>query len=108
MDQMVKGKKMVLINQQWLVRNVPFFLYLSALAVVYIYNGHHAERMIKDINRTSKELKNLQYEYKMVRSEWMQKTKETEVVKSVLPYGIRQVSEPPVILGDSLDNRNKN
>lgn len=108
MDQTAKEKKWVLINQQWLVRNVPFFLYLSALAVVYIYNGHHAERMIKDINRTSKELKNLQYEYKMVRSEWMQKTKETEVVKSVLPYGIRQVSEPPVILDDSLDNRNKN
>ena len=108
MDQTVKEKKWVLINQQWLVRNVPFFLYLSALAVVYIYNGHHAERMIKDINRTSKELKNLQYEYKMVRSEWMQKTTETEVVKSVLPSGIRQVSEPPVILDDSLDNRNKN
>lgn len=108
MDQAAKEKKWVPINQQWLVRNVPFFLYLSALAVVYIYNGHHAEKMIKDINRTSKELKNLQYEYKMVRSEWMQKTKESEVVKSVLPYGIKQVSEPPVILEDSIDNRNKN
>lgn len=108
MEQVVKEKKWVIINQQWLVRNVPFFLYLSALAIVYIYNGHRAEKTIKDINRTSNELKNLKYEYKMVRSEWMQKTKESEVVKSALPYGIKQVSVPPIILGDSISNMNNN
>jgi cell division protein FtsL len=87
-----------IISQVWLVRNVPFFLFLSALAVVYIYNGHHAEKAIKDINKTTREVKDLQYEYKMLRSEWMFITKQSEVVKAVAPAGIKEILEPPFAL----------
>ena len=66
MSERKKEGKWLFINQALLVRNVPFFLYVSVLAVLYIYNGHHAEKAIKDINKTSKELKNQQYEFKMV------------------------------------------
>ncbi len=94
-----------IISQVWLVRNVPFFLFLSALAVVYIYNGHHAEKAIKDINKTTREVKDLQYEYKMLRSEWMFITKQSEVVKAVAPAGIKEILEPPFAL-DSIKQAN--
>lgn len=94
-----------LISQQMLVKNVPFFLFLSVLAVMYIYNGHHAEKAIKDINKTSRELKELQYEYKMIRSEWMFSTKQSEVVKSVAGYGIKEILEPPTNLSDINSNK---
>jgi hypothetical protein len=97
--------KWFFINQVWLVKNVPFFLFLSALAVVYIYNGHHAEGAIKDINRTTKELKDLQYEFKMVRKDWMFMTKQSEVVKSVAVSGVREILEPPVALMDSSNEK---
>ena len=29
-----------LLNYQWIVRNISFFLFLAVLAVIYIYNGH--------------------------------------------------------------------
>ena len=93
------------INQVWLVKNIPFFLYLSVLAVVYIYNGHHAEKAIKDISKTSKELKDLQYEYKMVKSEWMFMTKQSEVIKSVAPFGVKEILVPPVIITDSSNQK---
>ena len=48
MSEKKKEGKWLFINQVWLVKNVPFFLYLSALAVLYIYNVHHAEKAIKD------------------------------------------------------------
>ncbi len=99
-ESTLKEGRKSLISQQMLVKNIPFFLFLSVLAVVYIYNGHHAEKAIKDINKTSRELKELQYEYKMIRSEWMFSTKQSEVVKSVEAYGIKEILEPPVNLSD--------
>lgn len=82
-------------------------LFLAALAIIYIYNGHHAERAIKDINRTSKEMKDLQYEFKMVRKDWMFMTKQSEVVKAVEPFGIKEINEPPMTLEDTLYKTNK-
>lgn len=106
MSEQKKENKWFVINQAWLVKNIPFFLYLSALAVIYIYNGHHAEKAIKDINKTSKELKDLQYEYKMVRSEWMFMTKQSEVIKTVAPFGVKEILVPPVIISDSTTDKN--
>ena len=105
MSERKKEGKGLFINQALLVRNVPFFLYVSVLAVLYIYNGHHAEKAIKDINKTSKELKNQQYEFKMVKSEWMFLTKQSEVVKAVEASGIKEILEPPIALMDSAAER---
>ncbi|MDX2047757.1 MAG: FtsL-like putative cell division protein [Chitinophagaceae bacterium] len=92
----------LLLNYHWIVRNIPFFLFLSLLAVVYIYNGHYAEKTIKNINRTARELKELQYEYKTVKSELMFKSKQSEVVKAVEPLGLKVLLQPPVKIGDSV------
>jgi cell division protein FtsL len=105
MQEQQKEGKRFLINQVWLVKNVPFFLFLSALAIVYIYNGHHAERSIKDINKTSRELKELQYEFKMVRSEWMFMTKQSEVKEAVVPLGLKEIVEPPVSLEEKRNQK---
>lgn len=102
----MKENKWRLINQTWLVKNVPFFLFLSALAVVYIYNGHHAEKAIKDISKTARELKDLQYEYKMLRSDWMFMTNQSEVVKAVAPNGIKEITEPPMTIHNDATEAN--
>ena len=96
-----RDNKWFFVNQAWLVKNVRFFLFLAALAILYIYNGHHAEKTIKDINKTSKEMKDLQYEFKMIRKDWMFMTKQSEVVKSVEPFGIKEIKEPPMTLEDT-------
>lgn len=84
------------VNYQWMIRNIYFFLFLAILAVVYIYNGHYAENTIKDINRSARELKELQYEYKTVKGELMMRGKQSELAKAVEPLGLKELKEPPV------------
>jgi hypothetical protein len=86
------------LNYQSIVRQVPFFLFLSVLAVIYIYNGHYADKTIRNINRTAKEVKELQYEYKTIKSEVMFRSKQSELVKAVEPLGLKELTASPVIL----------
>jgi cell division protein FtsL len=84
-----------LFNYQWIVKNIPFFLFLSALTVLYIANGHRGDRIIRKINSTSNELKDLQYEYKTLKSEVMFKSQEMQIVKATEPLGLKVSKEIP-------------
>lgn len=86
------------LNYQSIVRQVPFFLFLTMLAVVYIYNGHYADKTVRAINKTSRELKELQYEYKTAKSELMFRSKQSELAKAVEVMGLKELTEPPVVL----------
>jgi Bacteriodetes cell division protein (FtsL-like) len=98
-EQKLKKKKS--FNYNWIVTNVPFFLFLSVLAVLYIYNGHHYDKTIKEINKTGRELKELQYEYKTMKSEVMFRSKQSEMAKAVAPLGLKEMIIPPVVIKDS-------
>jgi hypothetical protein len=93
-----------LLNYQSIVKQIPFFLFLTGLAVLYIYNGHYADKTIRNINKTSKEVKELQYEYKTVRSEVMFRSQQSELVKAVEPLGLKEILTTPVMLKDSISN----
>lgn len=90
-------------SYRWIVKNVPYFLFLSVLAVIYIYNGHYADKTIRNINTVSRELKELQYEYKTLKSEVMFRSKQSELAKSVADQGLKELTVPPYVLKDSLD-----
>jgi hypothetical protein len=86
------------LNYQSVVRQVPFFLFLTALAVVYIYNGHMADKTVRNITKTTKEVRELQHEYKTVKSEVMFRSKQSELVKAVEPLGLKELTASPVVL----------
>jgi hypothetical protein len=94
-----------MIRYQWMLSNLPYFLFLAFLAVLYIYNGHYADRVVRDIGKTGKELKELQYEYKSLRSEVMFRSKQSELAKAMEPFGLKALASPPVVLNDSSENR---
>ena len=94
-----------LLNYQWIVKNFPFFLFLSFLAVVYIYNGHYADKTVRNINTISKEIDELTYEFKTLKSEVMFRSKQSELSKAVEPFGLKELTQPPVILVDSASDR---
>ncbi|MBI3137290.1 MAG: hypothetical protein HYZ15_01760 [Sphingobacteriales bacterium] len=89
------------LNYQSIVKQVPFFLFLAVLAVLYIYNGHLADKTIRNINRTEKEVKELQYEYTAVKGELISRSKQSELIKAVEPLGLKELTESPVVLTDS-------
>jgi len=90
------------LNYQAIVKQVPFFLFLTLLAVIYIYNGHYADKTIRNINRTAREVKELEYEYITVKSEVMFRSKPSELAKAVEPLGLKELTSSPVILKDSV------
>lgn len=90
-----------LLNYQWIVRNFPFFLFLSFLAVIYIYNGHYADKTVRNINAVNKELDELNYEFKTLKSEVMFRSKQSELSKAVESYGLKELTAPPAVLVDN-------
>jgi hypothetical protein len=85
-----------ILGYQWIVRNVGFFIFLALLAVVYIANGHMADKTTRQINKASKDIKDLQYEYKTLKSEMMFRSRETEMVRAAEPLGLKLSAEPPM------------
>ncbi len=98
-DQRFKWKR--ILNYQSIVKQMPFFLFLAALAVLYIYNGHNADKLNRGIASTTKELKELQYEYKTIKGEVLFRSKQSELVKAVEPLGLKELTESPIVLIDS-------
>ncbi|HEU0064015.1 MAG TPA: FtsL-like putative cell division protein [Flavisolibacter sp.] len=90
-----------LLNYQRIVRQIPFFLFLALLAIIYIYNGHYADKTMRDIAKTTNELKELQYEYKSVKGDVLRKTKQSELINVVQPLGLKELTIAPVVLIDS-------
>ena len=86
------------LNYQSVVKQVPFFLFLTLLAVLYIYNGHLADKTVRNIGRTTREVRELQHEYKTVKSEVMFRSKQSELVKAAEPLGLKELVESPVVL----------
>ena len=98
-SQKIDWKK--LVSHKWVVRNIPFFLFLTILAVLYIYNGHHTDKMILKINSTEKKIKELEYEYKTIKSDVIFRSKASELIKVVEPLGLKELTQPPVLLGEA-------
>jgi Bacteriodetes cell division protein (FtsL-like) len=84
-----------LLNYEWIVKNIGFFLFLSVLAVLYIANGHMADKTIRRINAINNELKELQFKYKTLKSELMYKTEESQIVQLVAPMGLKISKDMP-------------
>ncbi|MEO6404867.1 MAG: FtsL-like putative cell division protein [Ferruginibacter sp.] len=87
-----------LISHKWIVKNIPFFLFLAALAILYIYNGHHADKLMRNITKTEKNIKELEYEYKTIKADVIYRSKASELIKAVEPLGLKEPKTPPAML----------
>ncbi len=97
-----KGDWKKFFNYHTIVQNIPFFLFLSVLAVLYIYNGHHADKLIRKISTSEKNIKELEYEFKTIKSEVIYRSKASEMIKAVEPMGLKELKDPPMVLSDTL------
>jgi Bacteriodetes cell division protein (FtsL-like) len=91
-----------IFNYNRIVRNIPFFLFLAVLAIVYIYNGHHADKLVRKIAVTEKNIKELQYEFKTVKSDLIFRSKASELIKVVAPLGLQESKGAPILLSDTI------
>lgn len=99
-DQKIDFKKW--FNYRWIVQNVPFFLFLALLAVLYIANGHYADNTIRKINTTTRQIKEQEYEYKTLNGQLMFQGRQSEVSKVVEVLGLKETIQQPVKIMDTL------
>ena len=90
-----------LIYQKWIVKNIPFFLFLAILTLMYIANGHYADKTLRKINALDNHLKEMEYEFKTVKRNVIFRSKESELVKAVEPLGLKELISPPMKIADS-------
>ena len=93
-----KNKIKTAVHYSWVVRHFSFLVFLALLAVIYIANGHWSDNTIRDINVTAKQLKDMQYEYKNLKSLEMYKSRESQVTQAAAQLGLKPSAEPPVEL----------
>jgi len=83
------------ISKEAATAMMPFLIFISLLTMLYIGNSHMAVKNIRDIDKLSKEVKELSWEYKSLKADLMFKSKLTEVAKKVDTLGIKELTEPP-------------
>ncbi len=83
------------IKQEQLMEQVPFLVYLCVLVMLFIYNSHHSEKIIRETDKLNKEVKDLRSEYISELSELMSESKQSAVAKKLQPYGIKELKTPP-------------
>jgi hypothetical protein len=98
-----KGSLRMLKYNRWIVKNIPFYFFLSAIAIVYIANGHYADKTMRKINSTSSHLKEMEYEFKTIKQDVIFRSKESELVRVVEPLGLKPLMAPPVRIIDTLE-----
>jgi hypothetical protein len=79
------------------IKQAPFMLFLTVIALFYIANSYYAERKIRQINKINNELKELRSEYITSKSRLMFVSKQSEVAKTAEEMGltIKESTTPP-------------
>lgn len=75
--------------------SLPYVLFLTGLAMVYISNNYYAQRKIREMNRIETEMKELRFEYRSTNSYLMFESKQSEVARKLEGTGIEESTEPP-------------
>ena len=73
------------------LRVLPFVLFLAFLGMIYIANRHLAEKNIRDIDKISKEVKELSWDFKSTKAELAFKSTLTEVAKRTDTLGCKRI-----------------
>lgn len=86
-----------LLTREQVVKQLPFVLFLSFLAIVYIANRYHAERILRETTSLQTELKELRSEQISITSELMRLSQQSEVARLVREQnlGLKESVEPP-------------
>jgi hypothetical protein len=85
------------LSKETTIKNFPFIIFLSFLAICYIANGYYSDDQVRKVNRLTGEIKELRTQYIVVQDSLVIKSKQTEVAKALalLRTGIKESVVPP-------------
>jgi Bacteriodetes cell division protein (FtsL-like) len=80
------------------IKYVPFVLFLTALAMVYIANAYYVERKVVKIQKLNKRVKDLHTNYVSVKADLMFSMKQTEIATKMAESGLKESVTPPNVI----------
>lgn len=85
------------LTRDFVIRQLPFIIFLSILAIFYIGNRYHAEKLFRRSGELQTELKELRAEAITVSAELMHLSRQSEVLKLLRKKDLNLVEslEPP-------------
>jgi hypothetical protein len=86
-----------LLSRERLAGQLPFVFFLFFLAVFYIANRYHAERLLRESSKLQEELSELRAESITTASELMFASRQSQVFKAVQEkgLGLKESRTPP-------------
>jgi len=84
------------LSNEKVLKHIPFVLFLSVIAILYIANGYWADDKIRQVNKLNSRLKELRSEYISTKSDLMFVSKQSEVAKSAEKMGLKEPIAPPM------------
>ena len=85
------------LTRSWVVNQVPFIIFITFLAILYIANRYHAERIVRETVKIQHEVKELRFESITTAADLMYISKQSEVARMVqekIPE-LEELVEPP-------------
>jgi cell division protein FtsL len=83
------------IRLDWVGRNGIFMFFLFLVVIFYIYNSHYSIKTQYSIKKLDEEIKELNSEYIILKSEIMNLSKQSEVAKMVEADSLKIITTPP-------------
>ena len=71
------------LSKESTLKNLPFIIFMSFLAICYIANGYYADDQVRKVNRLTNEIKELRTQYIVVKDSLVIQSKQTEVAKAL-------------------------
>jgi len=82
-------------DRKSVVTIMPYMFFLFLLGLMYIGNSYYAEKSIRDIDRTGRDLKELRAEFITARNDLMYRSKMSEVALAIEPKGVKEATTAP-------------
>lgn len=77
------------------VNYLPRILFVAFLLIIYIWNGHQAERMVRKIDQMEGEVEDLRADFTTLKADYMYARLQSEVAKRVAKMGLVESENPP-------------
>jgi hypothetical protein len=84
-----------IITQDKILQRWPYVIFLVCLSILLIANNYVSEKIIRETNIISRELKELQTEHLETLSEFLRKSQQSEIAKKLEPIGVKESVVPP-------------
>ncbi len=87
-----------LLTKNVVVKQLPYVLYLTLLAIIYIGNSYHSQKVDREIVKLRLEIKNTRSEAITLQAELMYVRRQTEIARLIREYDINLIESdtPPM------------